>query len=236
MLETPQASWWYSSAFPAGSDNPQATRTISREVLCPTANQPPDMTPQRLHADAFVNVSSRVVQAYLQGALHDGTRSHSHRTHRFAQKGIEWLSRLHDLFVLIGHRSWIYKEGQDRDVFILETSARFLDTSFDPDHLSDAAEQIGYVRGYFDAEGGTPRSPAARFYIQLTQKNRVELGKVKAILESFGVACGAMHNPSVRIDPDYWRFFVRTRSHRAFALLIGSWHPRKEMTLQRMMI
>jgi hypothetical protein len=236
MLETPPVSWWYSSAFPAGSNNPRAMRTISREVLCPTTRQSSNMTPQRLHADAFVNVPSRVVQAYLQGALHDGTRSHSRRTHRFAQKGTEWLGRLHDLFVSIGHRSWIYQEGRGRDVFILETSARFLDTSFDPDRLSDADEQIGYVRGYFDAEGGMPRSPTARFYIQLTQKNRVELGKVKAILESVGIACGAMHNPSARIDPEYWRFFVRTHAHRAFALLIGSWHPRKETTLRRMMI
>jgi len=140
------------------------------------------------------------------------------------------------ILTILGHRSWLYQEGKDRKVFVLETSASFLDVEFDPDQLIVPDEEIAYVRGYFDAEGGLPQSAEARFYIQLTQKNRVELEKVKLILETLGIACGKMHNPSVRIDPDYWRFFVRTRSHLAFASLIGSWHPTKERILQRMMI
>jgi hypothetical protein len=130
----------------------------------------------------------------------------------------------------------MYQEGKDRQVFALETSASFLDVDFDPDQFDSQPEQIAYVRGYFDAEGGLPYSPDARFYVQFTQKDRVELGKVKLILEQLGIACGKMHNPSVRVDPDYWRFFVRTHSHLAFASQIGSWHPIKERILPRKMI
>jgi len=130
----------------------------------------------------------------------------------------------------------MYQEGKDRTVFVLETSASFLDVDFDPERLGSAIEQVAYVRGYFDAEGGLPRSPDARFYVQFTQKDSVELNKVKAILETLGIACGKMHNPSVRVDPDYWRFFVRTQSHLAFASCVGSWHPIKERILQRKMI
>jgi len=215
------------------SENPQAMRTISREVFWLSESHPPVMTPQRLHADAF---EARVFQAYLQGALHDGTRSELHHTHRFSQKGTDWLTRLAAILTALGHRSWMYQEGKDRLVFALETSASFLDVEFDPEELDSQLEGIAYVRGYFDAEGGLPQSPDARFYVQLTQKDRVELLKVKTILETLGIACGKMHNPSARVDPDYWRFFVRTKSHLAFAFKIGSWHPIKERILRRMMI
>ncbi len=215
------------------SENPQVMRTISREVFWLPESHLALMTPQRLHADSF---KARVFQAYLQGALHDGTRSHLHHTHRFSQKGTDWLNRLAMILTSLGHRSWLYQEGKDRSVFVLETSASFLDVDFDPDQLVLQDEQIAYVRGYFDAEGGLPQSPDARFYVQFTQKDRIELEKVKLILELLGITCGKMHNPSVRVDPDYWRFFVRTRSHLAFASQIGSWHPIKELILQRKMI
>jgi len=194
------------------------------------------MTPQRLHADAFELAITREYQAYLQGALHDGTRSRLHKTHRICQKGTSWLLPLSNLFSAMGQGSWIYREGKTREVYVLETTASFLDIDYDPDLLETEAERKAYVRGYFDAEGGLPQSPSARFYIQFTQKNRDELGKVKTILEGMGIQCGNLHNPSVRIDPNYWRFFVAAKSHRIFAREIGSWHPRKQPILQRMMI
>jgi hypothetical protein len=137
----------------------------------------------------------------------------------------------------LGHRTWIYQEGKLREVFVLETSASFLDIRFDPDVCMTEGERIAYVRGYFDAEGGLPQSPEARFYIQLSQKTLRELEKVRNILEDLGIECGVIHNLSVAVDPDYWRFFVRARSWAAFAATIGSWHPRKELLFrQRMMI
>jgi len=136
---------------------------------------------------------------------------------------------------LLGFKSWVYREGSDREVYVLETTARFLDTEYDPNFLRTQAERIAYVRGYFDAEGGMPQSPEARFYIQFTQKDRVELEKVKAILGELGIQCGKVHNPSSAADPDYWRFYVLAKSHKRFAELIGSWHPRKEEILRQRM-
>ena len=179
-------------------------------------------------------MSKREYQAYLQGALHDGTRSDLHNTHRISQKGIGWLSQLSSLLAEMGHKSWMYREGKTREVYVLETTAHFLDTDYDPDLLVTDAERIAYVRGYFDAEGGLPRSPEARLYIQFTQKDRSELEQVKTILESMGIECGEVHTPSAEVDPDYWRFYVRAKSHMAFAGLIGSWHPRKDAILRRM--
>ncbi len=223
-------SWWYSITVRTGFG---VTQRTARGV-----NSTP-VSPSRLVALQSLQLQdfeAFVLQAYLQGALHDGTRSRSHATHRFAQKGTEWLRRLATILTALGHRSWIYREGKDRTVFSLETSASFLDVMFDPDRLGTQPEQVAYVRGYFDAEGGVPRSPTHRFYVQLTQKNRVELSKLKAILERLGVACGKLHNPSARVDPDYWRFFVKTCSHVAFASQIGSWHPIKEWILRRKLI
>lgn len=140
------------------------------------------------------------------------------------------------MFSEMGQRSWIYREGKTRDVYVLETTASFLNIDYDPDLLETRAERKAYVRGYFDAEGGLPQSPNARFYIQFTQKDRDELEKVKTILERMEIQCGNLHNPSVRIDPNYWRFFVAAKSYRTFANEIGSWHPRKQPILQRMMI
>ena len=175
-------------------------------------------------------------QSYLQGALHDGTRSDLHNTYRISQKGTSWLSRLSEMLAEMGHRSWMYQEGKTREVHVLETTAKFLDVNFNPDLLESDAERKAYVRGYFDAEGGLPQSPDARFYIQFTQKDRVELEKVKQILERMGIEGGEVHNPSVEVDPYYWRFYVRANSHKAFAETIGSWHPRKAEIFQRMKI
>lgn len=177
-------------------------------------------------------MSATVYRAYLQGALHDGTYNALHQTHRYSQKGTDWLELLSRLLEELGHRSWLYREGRNREVYVLETAASFLDVNYDPDLLGSEVEAASYVRGYFDAEGGMPRSSSVRFYLQLSQKNRAELAKVKAILERLEIACGKIHNPSHSVDPDYWRFYVRTKSHQMFARVIGSWHPRKRPLLQ----
>ena len=177
-------------------------------------------------------MTERICQAYLQGALHDGTRSTLHNTHRFSQKGEDWLRVLQELLSGLGHKSWIYREGKLRDVYVLETTASFLSMDFDPDILEAEEEKAAYVRGYFDAEGGLPYEPNARFYIQFAQKNYAGVCKVKGILEDFSIWCGKIHNPSVKVDPEYWRFYILTRSHRDFAQKVGSWHPRKRSILQ----
>lgn len=60
------------------------------------------------------------------------------------------------MLMQLGYRSWIYREGKYRTVSVIETTADFLKNSVYPKQLSKQ-EQIAYIRGYFDAEGGIPR-------------------------------------------------------------------------------
>jgi intein/homing endonuclease len=203
-------------------------QTISREVLCARAHDPSETT----RRTPFL--SDEAIRAYLQGALHDAYRRKNRI--RFSQKGTEWLLILQELLSILGHRSWIYREGK-RDVYNLETVAQFLDFSFDPLLLSTSEERAAYVRGFFDAEGGIPHSRSARFYIQLVQKDKAKMESIQYLLTSLGIKSGSLHNPSVRVDPNYWRCFVSTASHADFVRLIGSLHPKKQTLLaERMMI
>lgn len=68
-------------------------------------------------------------------------------------------------------------------------------------------------------------------YIQFSQKNRQELEQIKIILKKLGIISGKVHNPSQKVDPNYWRFFISRQSHQKFIRIIGSWHPRKEKIL-----
>ena len=83
------------------------------------------MTPQRLHADAFDLSVTREYQAYLQGALHDGTRSILHNTHRFCQKGSDWLSLLSSMLDEVGCRSWIYRNVRQGMFMFWKRQPRF---------------------------------------------------------------------------------------------------------------
>ena len=178
----------------------------------------------------------KAIRAYLQGALGDATFNRLHKTHRFSQKDREWLLLLKDLFAKLGYKAWIYKEGKARHLYVLETTAKFLNLRFDPSQLR-SEEAVAYVRGYFDAEGGIPQSLNSRFYVQFCQKNEFSLQRVKFILEELKIECGKIHNPSKRIDSHYWRFFVKANSYGNFIKKINSWHPRKKnLLLQRMKI
>jgi len=75
--------------------------------------------------------SKGIIKAYLLGALHDGTFS-SNRRFRISQKGTEWLKTLQRLFSQLDYNSWLYKEGANRKVYVLETLADFLDFQFNP--------------------------------------------------------------------------------------------------------
>jgi intein-encoded DNA endonuclease-like protein len=148
---------------------------------------------------------------------------------------VRWLNLLKDLLAATGQRSWIYKEGRDRSLYVLETTAKFLNLRFDPDELKSKRDKIAYVQGYFDAEGGIPRNSQDRFYVQSCQKNRTSLEKVKSVLEEIGIGCGKIHNPSAKIDPQYWRFFVKANSRNEFMRKINSQHPRKQKMLRERM-
>ena len=175
------------------------------------------------------------IMAYLQGALHDATFS-SNKRFRFSQKGKEWLEILQKMLDFLGYRSWIYREGQTRDVYVLETLANFLNFRFDPLTLKTKGERRSYIQGFFDAEGGVPHSAIDKFYIQLVQNDREKLRKIKQILSSLGIEIGKIHNPSKKLHPEYWRMFIRTSSHKKFVERIGSVHPRKLKFLRERMV
>lgn len=135
------------------------------------------------------------------------------------------------MFEQLGSKAWIYQEGKGRTVSVVETTAHFLKTVPAPSELATEKEQIAYIRGYFDAEGGVPKQLNHWMYIQMCQKNKEELKQICSILNTLGIHCGKIHNPSQKVDPDYWRFFISRRSHNDFIRIIGSWHPRKEKIL-----
>ncbi len=91
---------------------------------------------------------------------------------------------------------------------------------------------MAYARGYFDAEGGIPRDPSSRFYVQFVQKDRADLDELRLRLETQGLSCGRLHNPSAAVDCDLWRFYVLARSHEEFMRRVSSWHPRKRRLLE----
>ncbi len=122
-------------------------------------------------------LSQEEIKAYFLGALHDGTFS-SNKRFRIAQKGTEWLKELQMLLKQIGYTSWIYREGKNREVYVLETLAQFLDFHFNPLQLKTAEECKAYIRGFFDAEGGIPQDVTARFYIQLVQNDKQKLQRI----------------------------------------------------------
>ena len=111
------------------------------------------MTPQRLHAGLrFRDTPETKYSLYLHGAMHDASLNKKRRV-RFAQKYREWLETLQCLLKTAGSNSWIYKEGKDRNVYVLETVCADLHFDFDPLNLSTEQQKIAYLRGFFDAEG-----------------------------------------------------------------------------------
>ena len=186
------------------------------------------MTPQRLHAE-LLEADARETRAYLLGAARDGTFNRTHKTLRISQADVRWLFVLKEAFRKFEKRSWIYREGR-RSVWVVESMIRL-----EEEELVAPEERAPFVRGYFDAEGGIPRDRVARFYIQLVQKSRADLAKVRDALESLEIRCGRIHNPSVQVDPDYWRFYVLSSSHEDFIRRVGSWHPRKRQLLEARM-
>lgn len=178
--------------------------------------------------------SKKAIKAYLLGSLHDGTFS-ANKRFRISQKGTDWLEILQKLFNQLGYSAWIYKEGKDRKVYVLETLADFLDFKFNPLQLKNRLEKINYIKGFFDAEGGIPKDYKSRFYIQLTQNDKGKLEKLKEILKDLGINTGKIHNPSYKVDPDYWRMYVLAESQRKFIKEINSLHPRKIKTIRERM-
>ena len=164
-------------------------------------------------------------KAYILGALHDGTEAK--HTFRIAQKHLSFVQDLANMIKQLGYSAWVYREGSDRNVFVVEFSKSFL-SGFE---LKTIQDKIDYVRGYFDAEGSVPLD-GSRMYIYFCQKDKNDLEEVKSFLGELGIVCGKTHNPSKRKDPNYWRFFVSCKSYKDFARIIGSRHSTKKQVLE----
>lgn len=169
-----------------------------------------------------------MTKAYLLGVLHDATERKT--TYRVSQKSKDFVEMIARGIKSLGGNAWTYREGRERDVYIVEFSKSFLRDA----RIKSSLEKIDYIRGYFDAEGGVPKSRRVRFYLYFAQKNLPDLEEVRGYLVEAGIACGRVHNPSRRADPDYWRFYVRAASYKDFARTISSWHPEKLSCLRMM--
>ncbi len=167
-----------------------------------------------------------MTKAYLLGALHDGTVRKL--TYRIVSKDQEYIKFLVKEIKNLGQKAWMYQEGKTRQLYAVEFSRIFLKGFV----IKSKQNKIDYIRGYFDAEGGVSRDPKVRYYLYFAQKNLNDLKQVKDWLNSLGIQCGQIHNPSKKVDPDYWRFFIRAKSYEKFAELIGSWHPIKSHFLR----
>ena len=165
--------------------------------------------------------ASQISKHYLLGLLHDATERKT--TYRIATKSKDFSDFLVKGIKNLGMSAWNYKEGKNRDLWITEFSKSLLKNV----KIVSKINKIDYVRGYFDAEGGISKHSSVRFYIYFCQKDKSDLLEVKEYLEEIGVITGAMHNPSYKVDPNYWRFYVRAKSYSKFAKIISSNHPEK---------
>jgi len=89
-----------------------------------------------------------VSRSYLLGAMHDGTIRP--RTLRIAQKEESYVLFLRHLVQAEGGRAWTYREGSNRQVYVVEFARSFLDGHV----LRTRRDGIDYARGYFDAKAG----------------------------------------------------------------------------------
>jgi intein-encoded DNA endonuclease-like protein len=163
----------------------------------------------------------QISKCYLLGVLHDSTVRKT--TYRVATKSHEFALILKNAILILGRRAWIYKEGKNRNLWITEFSKSLLNEV----KIISKQDKVDYIRGYFDAEGGMAKDLKVRFYLYFCQKNKNSLKEVKKYLSEFGIKSGVIHNPSKKIDSDYWRFFISAKSYRDFASIISSNHPDK---------
>ncbi len=168
----------------------------------------------------------QISKAYIVGILHDATERKT--TYRISQKSLRFVKMVANGIKASGGNAWIYREGSDRKVYVVEFSKSFLNNF----EIVTKENKIDYIRGYFDTDGGVAKSNKVRFYIYFCQKNFDDLSKVRDYLTDLKIDCGIIHNPSKKIDANYWRFYIRANSYMDFVDKIGSSHPEKAKYLR----
>ena len=182
--------------------------------------EPLRLTLRGLRRD-YTPTPKHLTKAYLLGILHDSTERKT--TYRISQKGEKFVKFIAQGIKNLGRKAWVYREGKERDVYVVEFSKSLLKDF----KIKTKQDKVDYIRGYFDAEGGITKSTKVRYYLYFCQKDKKDLQQVKLYLEEFGINCGAIHNPSQKVDPNYWRFYILANSWKNFALKVGSFHPDK---------
>ena len=177
--------------------------------------------PREVVSDPVETTRRPLTKAYLLGALHDATVRKI--TYRIGAKDFFYAKFLKHGILNLGHKAWIYREGKDRNYYIVE----FVKSVLNNVKIRSIREKVDYIRGYFDTDGAVARSKSVRYYLYFAQKNRDDLNNVRNYLQQLGISCGVIHNPSKKVDANYFRFFVRAKSYDRFARIIGSWHPIK---------
>src|SRR6266498_170407 len=130
------------SASRSRASNPLLFWSRSERTLCSLSG-----TSWELGIIFRTSPRSKMSKAYLLGAMHDGTIRR--RTLRISQREKEYILSVQRLIVSLGGNAWIYREGQTRELFVVEFARSFLDSCV----VRTRKEIIGYIRGYFDAEG-----------------------------------------------------------------------------------
>lgn len=168
-----------------------------------------------------------MTKPYLIGALHDATERKN--TFRISQKSKLYVDLLAKGINQLGSSAWTYQEGKNRKMFVVEFSKKLLANV----KIFTDQDKCDYLRGFFDTDGGIAKQFSVRYYIYYAQKDFEDIKNAKQMLEEQGIVCGKIHNPSRKVDPNYWRFYISTRSHLNFARKIGSWHPEKKSFLRK---
>ena len=167
-----------------------------------------------------------MTRAYLLGMAHDGTERQS--TYRIATSSLRFSDFLKKGIQTFRVGAWVYKEGTSRNLWIVEFPKKILKDV----QIRSYKDKSEYIRGYFDAEGGIAKHSSVRYYLYFCQKDKTDLIQVRKYLEEIGIICGALHNPSKKVDPNYWRFYISAKSYTDFATIIGSSHPEKHRYLR----
>jgi hypothetical protein len=167
-----------------------------------------------------------MTKAYILGALHDGTIRK--KTFRITQKSKEYVEMLAKAIHLLGGNAWTYREGATRKLYVVEFSKSFLHDAT----IISKRDKIEYLQGYFDTDGAVSQSSSVRFYLYFCQKSYQDLYQAHCFLLELGIQTGKIHNPSRMVDPNYWRFYISSRSHKQFIEIIGSKHPDKSKYLR----
>ena len=167
-----------------------------------------------------------MTKPYLLGVLRDATSRKT--TYRISQKSKKFVEFVAFGIKALDGSAWTYREGKTRNVYVVEFSKSFLADA----RIETLEDKKDYIQGYFDAEGGIAKQSSVRYYIYFAQKDYKDLVQVRMYLTDVGIVCGKIHNPSAKIDPNYWRFYVAAKSYRDFAVKIGSRHPEKKSYLR----